>query len=308
MSEQEDNGLTLEGLAQRLEALERENERISSENAQLRHKVATMEGSSKERAVLPAQRGSDTDRDRESVLKFDRKVSRRAMLSKAGAAAVAAVAAGTLLNTRQAKANHLSNQYFEANFIRTHYLQAINSGQYAVDATTDFDHNGAVNGKNDASLGVGVAGDTKGSQGTGVRGGGPQYGVRGVGYTNLASGPNLATGVKGEGDTGVWGLTRRGGWSGVYGQHFGSNGGGYGLVGDGAGPGYAGVLGRNSSGYGGRFEGGQAQLRLIPKDTLGPPTGAHSKGEIYLDSQANLFVCFRGGNPAEWRKVTSTAV
>ncbi len=39
----EDNGLTLEGLAQRLEALERENERMRSENEELRHNVATPE-------------------------------------------------------------------------------------------------------------------------------------------------------------------------------------------------------------------------------------------------------------------------
>ena len=35
----------MQGLAQRLEALERENKRKRSENAELRHKVATLEGS-----------------------------------------------------------------------------------------------------------------------------------------------------------------------------------------------------------------------------------------------------------------------
>ena len=34
----EDSGLALQGLAQRLEALERENERMRSENVELRHK------------------------------------------------------------------------------------------------------------------------------------------------------------------------------------------------------------------------------------------------------------------------------
>jgi hypothetical protein len=33
-----DSGLALQGLGQRLEALERENERMRSENAELRHK------------------------------------------------------------------------------------------------------------------------------------------------------------------------------------------------------------------------------------------------------------------------------
>ena len=43
----EDSWLTLQGLAQRLEALERENKRMRSENAEFRHKVATLEGSAK---------------------------------------------------------------------------------------------------------------------------------------------------------------------------------------------------------------------------------------------------------------------
>jgi hypothetical protein len=71
----EDNGLSLEGLAHRLETLEREN-------AQLRHKVATLEGSGTSWSEqVPASES-------------DGRVSRRALLSKAGAAAVAAVAAG----------------------------------------------------------------------------------------------------------------------------------------------------------------------------------------------------------------------
>ena len=67
--QKEDNGPTLEGLAQQLEALERENgkrlealesknerlerenERMRSKNAELRHKVATLEGSGTTRRV-----------------------------------------------------------------------------------------------------------------------------------------------------------------------------------------------------------------------------------------------------------------
>ena len=45
--DREDSRLTLQGLAQRLDALERENERMYSKNADLRHKVATLEGSAK---------------------------------------------------------------------------------------------------------------------------------------------------------------------------------------------------------------------------------------------------------------------
>ncbi len=114
----------------------------------------------------------------------------------------------------------------------------------------------------------------------------------------------------------MWGSSLVTGYEGVYGQHTGA---GFGVVGDGRGSHFAGVLGRNCSGpsvegrdsrYGGKFAGSRAQLMLVPKapGTTGPPTGAHSKGEIYMDSQANLFVCVQGGNPATWRKLTSTAV
>ena len=59
------SGLTLQGLAHRLEALERENEQMRSENAELGHKAATLEGSGTGRGVeatkghlpLGAQRG-----------------------------------------------------------------------------------------------------------------------------------------------------------------------------------------------------------------------------------------------------------
>ena len=77
MSEQEGDRLSLEGLAQRLEALARENEQMRSENVELRGEVGS---------------------------KFEGPMSRRAFLSKAGAAVVASVAAGTLLNQREAEA------------------------------------------------------------------------------------------------------------------------------------------------------------------------------------------------------------
>jgi hypothetical protein len=100
----------------------------------------------------------------------------------------------------------------------------------------------------------------------------------------------------------------------------------FGIVGDGTGAAGAGILGRNSggsgvqgeggngvhgkatSGYGGLFEGGKAQLKIAPKGTAGrPTTGAHSKGELYMDSAAALFVCTASGTPGKWRRVTTTA-
>jgi len=130
-------------------------------------------------------------------------------------------------------------------------------------------------------------------------------------------------GVEGSGTNGVYGTssTSSTGSGGVRGKHFGE---GHGVVGEGAGSAYAGVFGRNSAttavgsgvrgessnGYGGLFKGGKAQLRLLPAGgtaTGKPTSGIHAKGEIYMDSAGALFVCTDGGNPATWRKVTSTA-
>ena len=82
-----DNGPTLEGLAGRLEALERENARLGEEVAAL-----TGTANNGHAAVVEAAPG------------VEGRVSRRALLGKAAAAAVAATAAGTLLNPREARA------------------------------------------------------------------------------------------------------------------------------------------------------------------------------------------------------------
>jgi GH25 family lysozyme M1 (1,4-beta-N-acetylmuramidase) len=89
MSEREGDRLSLERLAQRLEALRRENEQMRSENAELRGELSA---------------GSDRMWGKEVVSKFESPMSRRAFLGKAGAAAVGAMAAGTLLHQREAEA------------------------------------------------------------------------------------------------------------------------------------------------------------------------------------------------------------
>lgn len=155
----------------------------------------------------------------------------------------------------------------------------------------------AVSGNTDLSTGRrGVFGYAYNPDWAGVEGGNTNgIGVRGYGET----------GVRGEGDTGVWGSSNRGGWSGVYGQHTGTSG--YGVVGDGRG-GSAGVLGRNSSGYGGQFEGSKAQLKLAPASSAGRPTsGAHTNGELYMDSAGTLFVCTVSGTPGTWRRFQTAA-
>ena len=49
-------------------------------------------------------------------------------------------------------------------------------------------------------------------------------------------------------------------------------------------------------------------MKLVPGDTAGRPSGAHTKGEIYMDKAGALFVCTKGGTPGTWRKVSTSAV
>ena len=291
-AEEEGNGLSLEGLAQkletqtlRLETLERENERMRSENDALQSKVATLEASE-----MPPG-----DEEPARAL-LDGRVSRRRLLSKAGVAAAGLVVAGALTqrDIREAKADPA-------------VFTTDTNSRGAVEATNTNANGQGVIGKGGD---IGVQGYSALSGGIGVIGTGPAYGVYGTssgghGVYGQANNVAEAAGVRGAGKTGVWGSTSVSGYSGVYGQHTGS---GFGLVGDGNGSTRAGVLGRNPSGYGGQFDGGKAQLKLNPKGTTGKPTsGAHLKGEIYLDSAGTLFVCTANGTPGTWRKVTTTA-
>lgn len=331
----EDNGLTLQGLAHRLEALERENELMRSENAELRSKVATLEGSGTRRSEVAVLRASGTDRDGAPVGVSDGRVSRRTLLSKAGAAAAGIVVAGALTqrDIREAQA-------------------AI------VQGTSEAPNRGAVEGINTNSEGFGVWGMGGGSDvgGIGVRGTRGKIGVygesnyisdRAYGVQGYKADPNIGGGagvygenVKGDGVQGVG----NGGGSGVYGQGrtgvrgessapegvgvhgetaadfargvFGRTTGfnGQGVSGEGPkgtgvlGTGKTGVAGMSTgSGYGGYFEGGKAQLRIMPSlETGRPTTGSHFKGEIYMDTAGKLFVCTGTGTPGKWRRFTTT--
>jgi hypothetical protein len=268
----EDMGLTLQGLAQRLEALERENELMRSENDALRSKVATLEGSGTRRDEIAALRSSETTRAAEPASESGGLVSRRSLLGKAGAAAVAAVAAGTLLHPREARAE---NDFFDVIYARK---VLVSGGDALVSVSATNDHgaealsgrtssasNAAVYGEN-LDSGPAVEGIAQGSNGRGVNGTG-RYGVwgesnqagfygvtgrnlntDGTGVRGVANNDNGRAGVRGEGSTGVWGSSSKSGFSGVYGQHTGTSG--FGMVGDGKGEAGAGVLGRNNDGTG----------------------------------------------------------
>ncbi len=274
----EDNGLTLEGLAQRLEAMQREHteklEALERENTELRSKVATLEGSGTSgRDVLAEKRGLGTERSEEAALAFEGRVSRRSLLSKAGAAAVAAIAAGTLMYPRQAKADHF-NPGIAVDWVWAHRDEP---------------------GK------IAILGQSTGA--TGIIGEGLNRGVAGISTDGI--------GVEGisTNSIGVVGVSPAGDHGAVYGLHTGSSG--YGVVGDGTGATGAGVLGRNSLGYGGQFEGGKAQLKLKPSASAGKPTsGTHTKGEIYMDKAGALFVCTAGDGTSvgTWKKVNMKLV
>ena len=287
MAEQKDNALTLEGLAQKLNAQTLRLEALERENAELRSKVATLEDS----------RGSDTRRSEEaaSALAFDGQVSRRSLLSKAGAAAVAAVAAGTLLNQREAKADHFGNG-IAVDFVDAHNeggnaialnasapdgFGVLGTGKNGVIGRSPTLGHAAVYGQHTGTSGYGVVGDGKGD-GAGVLGrnnNGIGYGVHGKG---------TAYGVYGEGDRGVFGEGQT-----------------WGVVGKGD---IFGVVGIGTE-FGGYFRGDKAQLHLDPGASAGAPTtGQHSKGDIYMDSNATLFVCVAGGEQGgTWRRVQTAA-
>src|SRR5262249_24419897 len=65
-----------------------------------------------------------------------------------------------------------------------------------------------------------------------------------------------------------------------------------------------GLFGRSYTGYGAELAGAKAPLRLDPGQAAGAPTsGAHQRGELYVDSVGHLFLCLADGTPGTWREV-----
>jgi hypothetical protein len=263
----EESGLSLRELAQRLEALERENEQMRSENAELRDKVAALEG-------LRATRRDEEVASEASEI--EGRVSRRQLLSKAGVAAAGLVVAGALTqrDIRQAQAAQLIGSSDERNVSA---VQGINSaggtGVFGKGATgvrgigsskgvlgesTDgfgvqgtgktgvygtssaSEHSGVYGQHTGSSVGYGIIGDGTGADGAGVLGRNPS----GVGVWGNSSGIGVRgngnnIGVTGRGKIGVGGQSTEKQFPAVYGQHFGELG--YGVRGDGD---LAGVWGR----------------------------------------------------------------
>ncbi len=67
-----------------------------------------------------------------------------------------------------------------------------------------------------------------------------------------------------------------------------------------------GASGMSTSGVGGVFKGGRAPLNLAPAGSPGAPaSGAHVQGDIFVDSNATLWVCIKSGTPGTWVRLTS---
>ena len=339
----EDNGLTLERLAHRLEALE-------LENAELRHEVATLRGSGTHRDEVPARGDSNMHPTGETASEpGEGQVSRRQLLSRAGAAAVGLVVAGALTQRDIREAQAAIVQGTSAAPDRG-AVEGINSNSEG----KGFGVWGMGGGSGVGGIGVrgthgqiGVYGETihssdraygvagynadpnfgggAGVYGENVKGDGVQ-GVGGSGGSGVRGDSNGGSGVYGQGRTGVrgessapegvgvHGETAGDSTRGVFGRTTGFNGqgvSGEGLNGTGVlGTGKTGVAGMSTgSGYAGYFEGGKAQLRIMPSLESGrPTTGSHFKGEIYMDTAGTLFVCIGTGTPGKWRMFrTATA-
>jgi hypothetical protein len=251
MDTQENGTASLEDLARRLDAHEREN-------AELRNEVAALRGSEGRRGEVAGSRGSGPQEEL-----GEERISRRRLLGRAGAAAAGLVVAGALTqrDIRQARAA-IGN--FDSN-----------TATPAVTATNTNLGPGVLGKNTFGGVGVrgegltGVLGDTSGATAQGV------YGNNSSAGDGILGDSSSGTGIRGRSFSGARGA--------VEGQHLGN-------------------------GYGGLFPGGKAQLRLVPEDRSGRPGGAHSKGEIYMDTNAALFVCVRGGTPGRWRNVSTSAV
>ena len=250
-------GLTLEGLAHKLEALQRENaqnarrlETLERENAELRREVT-------------APRGSGLRRDKEIVAESGVPVSRRWLLSKAGAAAVGVAAAGALMlrEPRRAKAHHLGDMdpSIFPEEVLTHY----------VDANSD-DQSTAILGRTASSGASAVFGINAGT-GPGVGGSndGPGPAVEGTAY---GSG---GTGVKGTGRYGVWGESDQAGFYGVFGRNNLTDG--TGVRGVGA---KTGVLGESRNGMGVKGTSSAANLGAVEGHNDGGGAGVSGVGKV----------------------------
>ncbi len=215
--------------------------------------------------------------------------TRRSVLRKGLAALGALAGAGAVLGSRSTNALAASGSFNASGGGNAAVTADATAGATGVKITTDGGpavdvHGGAISVVN-MNGGQGVSGYSQHS--TGVSGVTSQPG--GWAVAGIAFGTK-ATGVYGEGiesgGPGVFGNADEG--DGVIGSSGRSSG----------------VLGKSVLGYGGSFQGGAAPLHLEPAPVKGhPTTGAHNRGDFWVDSAGVLFFCVAGGTPGVWKRV-----
>jgi hypothetical protein len=139
---------------------------------------------------------------------------------------------------------------------------------------------------------------------------GAAFGVSGTTGSPAGAGVNgfsdAGVGLKGTSKTndGVVGSSSVEGKSGVFGFNTQPTGPAFGVSGTTGSPDGAGVNGFSDKGYGGSFSGGRAALRFVPTNTSGRPnTGSHQRGELFVDSNGDIFYCKDSGTPGNWFRV-----
>jgi hypothetical protein len=313
-------------LRQRLAALERlvseQAEQLASQHAMIvaqNQRLAAL-GAEPHVPVSPAPAGAAHDRD------VPGRRSRRTVLKLGGmaAAASAAALAGAASELARPSVAHASGgvPWQTGGPVNADVLtQVLPISTYSDPSTLDIRitaNSGAapahpLTGANKAAIAAydttvvgakALYGDS--INGTGVTGiGDNAFGVQGIsaGGTGVNGVSNTGTGVVGASSSGAGGSFMSTSGTGVVGNSNSGSGGSFTSTSTGTG-----VVGTSSSGLGASFTGGLAPLKLAPGGSLGAPgSGSHTKGEIYLDSAAAVWVCIDNGTPGSWVRLGAVA-
>jgi hypothetical protein len=151
-------------------------------------------------------------------------------------------------------------------------LKAISANGTAISAEANTTAVKAVGGSNAGSIGVQATGET-GVDASGRTGGIKAYSSDGIGVRASGKIRGVTAYADAAGSQGVFAFGDR-----------------------------QGILAEGK--IGGEFSGSVAPIRLKPASTVGAPSSdVHSKGELYVDANGQLFLCVADGAPGTWKKV-----
>jgi hypothetical protein len=291
-------------IARLAERLDERLDELEQTNATLRAEVATLRGA---QTALTAR--SAEDPVKHSQAGRAGRTSRRTLLQMGGAAAAVGVAAmaASAAELAQPGVAHADGVAWQTGVVNSDNQTFVEpAGGSFPDPTLLTVRVGIAApyaGLTIANSAAIAAYDTTVSGATGL------YATSSAG-TAVRGGANSGTGVHGSSvsGTGVDGESES--YYGVFGDSVsyvgvqGSSSSGIGVRGQ------AGDLHDPGTGLGGVFGGGRAQLLLVPAVSSGagaPSANTHNPGEIYVDSNATLWVCMTGGTPGTWVRLTSVA-